>query len=122
MFSEEQARVAGIEPQQHQLLLALRGLPEGLRPTIGTVAGRLALKHHTTVGLVDRLARTGLIERRPSSEDRREILLAITPRGERMLDRLSAAHQTELLARGPALVATLEHLIRKSSGSSAKKG
>jgi hypothetical protein len=37
-FSENAARQVGIEPQQHQLLLAVRGLPDNVKPTIGVLA------------------------------------------------------------------------------------
>ena len=50
-FSEQAAREAGIEPQQHQLLLAVRGLPESLRPTIRTISERLCVQHHTAVAI-----------------------------------------------------------------------
>ncbi len=55
-FSEEAARKAGLEPQQHQLMLAIKGLPKGMRPTIGTLAERMQIQHHSTVELVNRLS------------------------------------------------------------------
>ena len=54
-FSENAARQVGIEPQQHQLLLAVRGLPDDVKPTIGVLAERMQLQHHSTVELIDRL-------------------------------------------------------------------
>ena len=119
-FSESQARAAGIEPQQHQLLLAVKGLPEGLRPTIGVLAARLMLRHHTVVGLVDRLVAAQLATRRPGDTDRREILVQVTARAEKLLRQLSIAHQAELQVVGPALVDALEPVFsrtRKSTGS-----
>ena len=65
-FSEEAARAAGIEPQQHQLLLALQGLPQRARPTIGAVAERLCVQHHTAVALVDKLEGRGFVVRERS--------------------------------------------------------
>jgi DNA-binding MarR family transcriptional regulator len=112
MFSEREAREAGIEPQQHQLLLALKGLPEGQRPTIGVLAERLQLRHHTVVGLVDRLVAAKLVGRRASETDGREILVQITAGGERTLRALSLAHHSELRTAGPALVQALEALLR----------
>src|ERR1051326_2195953 len=55
-FSEEAAQKAGITPQQHQALLAIKGFPERDEVTIGELAERLKLRHQTTVELVDRLA------------------------------------------------------------------
>jgi DNA-binding MarR family transcriptional regulator len=110
-FSEREARDAGMEPQQHQLLLALKGLPEGYRPTIRVLAERLQLRHHTVVGLVDRLTTAKLASRRASEADGREILVRITPRGEKALRALSLSHEAELAAAGPALVSALQALL-----------
>ena len=110
-FSEQAARSAGIQPQQHQLLLAVRGLPEGARPTIRTIAERLCVKHHTTVALIDALEKQGLLKRERSSTDRREVLLALTPKGEAVLLRLSALHRDQLRNVGPVMVAALQSIL-----------
>ena len=110
-FSERDARAAGVEPQQHQLLLAMKGLPEGERATVRALAGRLLLKHHSVVELADRLERRGLIARRASTLDRRETLLCITATGERLLRKLSVTHQNELRSEGGALMRALEMLL-----------
>jgi DNA-binding MarR family transcriptional regulator len=110
-FSEDQARAVGLEPRQHQLLLAVRGLPRALRPTIGSLAERLFVKHHTAVELVDRLEALGLVERKPDPEDGRAVLVAITQRGRAMLDRLTTAHRAELGKTGPALVVALQTIV-----------
>src|SRR6476661_5974017 len=72
-FSEMTAKEHGIEAQQHQLLLAVHGLPEGVKPTIREIASRLFIQHHSAVELIDRLEQTGAIERTPGVEDRREV-------------------------------------------------
>jgi len=110
-FSEREARALGIEPQQHQLLLALKGLPADRRPTVGVLAERLQLRHHSVVGLVDRLVAAGLAARRPSGGDAREVLVSITASGERVLRRLSLAHQAELQTAGPALLEALAAIV-----------
>ena len=110
-FSEQEARTAGLEPQQHQLLLAVKGLPESARPTVSTLAERLRLRHHTVVGLLDRLVAAKLAVRRPSKTDRREILVELTARGERVIAGLSVLHQAELQTAAPALVAALEAIV-----------
>jgi DNA-binding MarR family transcriptional regulator len=110
-FSEVQARAVGLEPRQHQLLLAVRGLPPGTRPTIGTLADRLVLKHHTAVELIDRLERLGLVQRDADPTDGRVALVTITARGRGMLDRLSVAHRSELAKSGPALLVSLQTLM-----------
>jgi DNA-binding MarR family transcriptional regulator len=111
-FSEHAARQAGVEPQQHQLLLALRGLPNGARPTIGTLAERLCVQHHTAVALVDKLERRALVSRERGERDRREVFLTLTTRGEALLHTLSALHKKQLAEVGPSLVAALEGLVR----------
>ncbi len=110
-FSERAAREAGIEPQQHQLLLALRGLPANQRPTIGAVAERLCVQHHTTVALVDKLEAQGLLRRDRTSPDRREVLLRLTARGMTLLVRLSTLHRDQLKTVGPAMVGALEAVL-----------
>jgi DNA-binding MarR family transcriptional regulator len=110
-FSEGMARGADIEPQQHQLLLALRGLPEEIRPTIAVLAERLQIRHHSAVELVSRSVKRGLVRRARSRGDRREVMLVMTPRGERLLAALSRAHREELRSAAPTLVRALEALI-----------
>src|SRR5438270_6321996 len=91
-FSEEAARVSGMEPQQHQLLLAIKGLPEGTRPTVTALSSRLCLRHHSTVELINRLVERGAVIRRHSQEDRREVLVELTPHGDHLLRKLSVLH------------------------------
>jgi DNA-binding MarR family transcriptional regulator len=110
-FSEVRARAAGIEPQQHQLLLGLRGLPAEVAPTVGALAERLALRHHTVVELADRLERRKLIRRRRDPSDRRVVHLAITAKGGDLLRRLTLAHRDELARSGPALVRALRRVL-----------
>ncbi len=94
-FSEDAARAAGITPNQHQLLLAVRGYPGG-SPTISDAAEWLQLRHHSTVELVDRAVEAGLVVRHTDAEDRRRQRLALTRRGANLLESLSAQHRDEL--------------------------
>ncbi|MGE0545293.1 MAG: MarR family winged helix-turn-helix transcriptional regulator [Dehalococcoidia bacterium] len=110
-FSEEAARAAGIEPQQHQLLLAVKGMPDGRSATIGDVAERLQIQHHSAVELIDRLADRGLVRRERVESDRRQVQLHLTASGDAMLRDLSRHHLDELQSAGPALMAALEALI-----------
>jgi DNA-binding MarR family transcriptional regulator len=119
-FSEQVARKAGLEPRQHQLMLALKGLPDNTRPRIAELAERLQLQHHSTVELANRLARHGYV-RRYSGKDRREVLLSLTPKGERILRRLSVHHQEELRTRGPAFVAALLRVMGRNASSETKR-
>lgn len=116
-FSENAAREAGLEPQQHQLLLALKGLPAGMRPTISVLAERLQIQHHSAVELIDRLASRRLIRRYRSRTDRRQVYVRLTQSGEEVLKKLSLHHLQELKTRGPALVQVLNGLIALANKS-----
>jgi DNA-binding MarR family transcriptional regulator len=110
-FSEEAARASGIEPQQHQLLLAIKGLPPRTRPTVTALSSRLCLRHHSTVELIDRLVERGAVARRHCEEDRREVLVELTAHGEQLLQRLSLLHWQELQTSGPALSEALHAIV-----------
>ena len=120
-FSEDAARAAGIEPQQHQALLALKGLPSALPATVGALAERLQIRHHSAVELSRRLEAKGLLERARSHSDAREVLLRITARGERLLERLSLSHRDELRTAGPRLIAALREAVAHSANSQARR-
>ena len=96
-------------PQQYQALLVIKARPSQSM-TIKELAEQLLLTHHAAVQLVDRLARSGLAARAPSSEDRRSVFLKLTGKGERLLDELAARHLEAMLAQEPALSASLRRL------------
>ncbi len=108
-FGEDAARKAGLTPQQHQLLLAVKGFPGRDWATVGEVAERLQLRHHSAVGLVDRAEQLGLIHRKTDPDDRRVVRISLTAAGDRALSRLTGLHVVELKLLGPklALVANL---------------
>src|SRR5579863_362443 len=110
-FSEQVARQAGLESQQHQFMLALKGLPEGKQATISYLAERLQLQHHSTVELVNRLVENGYVERHRDEVDQRRVIVTLTPYGEEILRELSLFHRTELQTTGPALVEALNALL-----------
>jgi DNA-binding MarR family transcriptional regulator len=109
-FSETAAETAGITPQQHQALLSIKGFPGRDRVTVGELAERLQLRHHSTVGLIDRLVMEKLVSRAPSKEDRRQVLVQLTNRGKKTLEKLSALHHEQLKRIGPELSQLLERL------------
>ena len=118
---EEAARNAGLEPQQYQLMLALRGLPSGREPSIREVAERLQLRHHSVVELVDRLERRQFLRRERSRTDRRQVILHLTPRGEKVLTRLAKQRITELRTAAPALVRSLTAVIRSTQSPGTRR-
>jgi DNA-binding MarR family transcriptional regulator len=117
-FSEAEAHSEGLEPQQHQLLLAVRALTGSRGPTIGELADHLFIRHHSAVGLTDRMTERGLVERLRGSDDRRRVRIRLTPQGEITLTRLSSTHRAELLNSGPRLVEALTALLQHPPGES----
>lgn len=109
-FSSEAAGASGLTPAQHQALLAIKGFGREDGLSVGDIARILALRHHSAVGLVDRLAKAGLARRRPDPSDGRRVRVALTRKGERILERLSAAHRDELRRLRPALQELLAKL------------
>lgn len=110
-FSQGAARAAGVETGQYQLMLAIKGMPEGVRTRIRELAERLHIQHHSAVELVNRLEAGGYVRRERSRDDRREVLLALTPKGERVLAELALHHREELRSAAPRLVAALKRLM-----------
>lgn len=124
-FSERAARSAGVEPQQHQLMLAVKGMPEGDQATISNLAERLQIQHHSTVELVDRLVNRGLVTRKRGAEDRRQVFVQLTAKGEKLLRDLSLHHRDELKKAGADLVGALKRLMTtlgREPAKAAKKG
>ena len=109
-FSETAARGAGLMPQQHQALLAIKGFPDGAAPTIGELAERLVIRHHSAVELVDRLVEARLVVRYLDSDDLRRAVLVLTKRAEELLAELSVAHHEELRRMAPMLRTLLARL------------
>lgn len=121
-FSEQAAMHAGLQPQQHQLLLQVAGAPEKTAVTIAYAAARLGLKHNSAVELVDRSEREGLLAREEDPEDRRRIQLRVTRKAENILHRLSSEHARELNVLAPGLIAALERVrghAKTSNGTEA---
>ena len=108
---EEAARRAGVEPQQYLVLLQVKGLTAGRPPTIGALADRMQLRHHSVVELIDRLEKQGMVDRRREGPDRREVFVALRPMGEAVLRRLALYSLRELRTEGPALMSALNRLI-----------
>ncbi|MHC4047221.1 MarR family winged helix-turn-helix transcriptional regulator [Bradyrhizobium sp. 23AC] len=112
-FSEAAAQNAGLTPQQHQALLAIKGLAGPGGASVGDIAGFLLIRHHTAVELVDRMAKLKLIGREADPEDARRVLVKLTAKGEQKLRSLSRIHVDELSAAAPALGKILRSFLAK---------
>ena len=109
IFSEAKAAEAGLTPQQHQALLAIRGAdPDDA--TVGYVAQRLIVRPHTASELIDRLETLGLVRREPTQSDRRRALLRLTFLADTILSSLSSVHRDEIRRLQPLLVEHLQKL------------
>jgi DNA-binding MarR family transcriptional regulator len=109
VFSEEAAEQAGLTAQQHQALLVIKGRPGSKPMPTGMLAERLAIRHHSAVGLIDRLIAKNLIRRRNDSADRRQVLIDLTPKAEKVLQSLTVAHREEIERLAPLLRELLAH-------------
>jgi len=106
-------------PQQHQLLLAVKGFDgEGRGPTIGYLAERLQVRHHSVVELVNRLE-THMVQRRAGERDRRQVIVALSDAGEQILKGLAAQHVTEIQQIGRGLVEALQQVLEGESDAGA---
>ena len=101
--TEDNARAVGLTPQQHQLLLAIKGQPERDWASVGELAEALQVRHHGAVGLVDRCQQAGLVRREANPDDRRQVRVFLTEQGEDLLQRLSVRNRNELVSLQKAL-------------------
>ena len=121
-FSEAAAQHAGLTPRHHQALLAIKAFAGDAGMAIQDLAERLAIRHHSAVELVDRLAEAGLVRRRADQADRRRVRLQLTPAAERRLAALSAIHLQELHRLRPALQEILAALDRSATETVTPRG
>jgi DNA-binding MarR family transcriptional regulator len=110
---KDAARAEGLQAQQYELLLVVSGLPRARRPTIKEVAGQLCLEHHTVVELADRLEKRGLLLRKSSGADRREVLLRLTREGQSTLGRIVKFSFAQLREEAPELIRSLRRILKK---------
>ena len=120
-FSDGAVQAAGVERGQYQLMLAIKGMPEGLRPRIRELADRLHVQHHSAVELINRLEAGGYVRRERAEDDRREVLMALTPKGENVLADLALHHHEELQGAAPRLVAALRRVMAGKKDGARKR-
>jgi len=117
-FSDRAVEKAGLERGQYQLMLSIKGMPDDLRPRIRDVANRMQIQHHSAVELINRLEAGGYVQRERATNDRREVLLQLTAKGEKVLAELALHHHEELQEAAPELVAALRRVMtgKKADG------
>lgn len=120
-LSEQAARAAGVEPQQYQALLAIKGLPASASATVGLLAERLQIQHHSAVELVDRLEAHGLLKRIRSRKDRRQVLLRLTRRAEEILRQVAMPHRADLRSSGLTLLRALQTVMAHGSSRATRR-
>jgi DNA-binding MarR family transcriptional regulator len=116
-FSEDAARKAGLTPQQHQAILAIRGLALDSGMTVHELAEQLLLKPQTAVELVDRLEDAGLVRRQRDDVDRRRVFLTLTAKASKILEKLSTAHLAQIRRDAPQLITLLGHVAQQRDGN-----
>lgn len=113
--SERIARAEGVSPTQYQLLLFVAGTPDAGPPAIGDLAEWMQVEHQSAVGLVDRMEKAGLVRRRRDPDNRRRVLIEMTPRGARLLRRLASEHFATIESLGSAFLPPLRHRRRSTA-------
>ena len=108
-FTEKVVQGAGLTPQQHQVLVALRAADNG-ELSIGELAKTLMLRHHSVSGLADRLEALALVDRARSKDDRRVVVLRLTDKARELMSSLSHTHREELRRIRPLLISLLSQL------------
>lgn len=121
-FSDEAIQGSGLERGQYQMMLAIKGLPEGVRPRIRDVANRMRIQHHSAVELINRLEAGGYVRRERGQDDRREVLLGLTSKGERVLGELASHHHEQLQSAAPDLVAALRRVMAGKKKGATESG
>ena len=116
-FSDRAVEAAGLERQQYQLMLAMKGMPEGLHPRIREIAQQMQIQHHSAVELINRLEAGGYVRREKAVDDRREVLLVLTPKGEKVLTELALHHHEQLQEAAPRLVGALRRVMARKNGA-----
>ena len=120
-FSEKAAEGLGLTQQQYQALLAVRAHPGPGLLTISELAAQLLIKHHSAVGMVNRLAEQGMVKREPSEEDGRKVGIRLTPTGQRVFDKLATVHRAELARIGPDLARLMSYFAGKGRGTRPRR-
>ncbi|AJW45961.1 MULTISPECIES: MarR family winged helix-turn-helix transcriptional regulator [Ralstonia] len=116
--SEDLIHSKGITPLQYQLLLHVKGYAGREWATVGELAERLQASAHGTAALVTRCEEAGLVERRQSDADARQVEVHLSRKGDRLVALLAGLHQSELSAFSRAF--KIPHLDQAADPSAAQ--
>ncbi len=73
------------------LMAQLHKNPDGM--TLSQLSGRMMVSNGNLTALVERLAEAGHVERRPAENDRRAVIVRLTPDGDRAFAAMAARHE-----------------------------
>jgi DNA-binding MarR family transcriptional regulator len=114
---EQAAREEGIQPQHHQLLLAIKGLPPDVPPSIHTLAERMQIAHHSAVELIDRVAKAGYVTRSVDASDRRKVNIHLTTKAEKLLAKLAVVSRKQLGHDNGKLLGSLKSVLKNNKSN-----
>ena len=121
-FSEISSERHGIQAQQYQLLQVIAAAPPGQPASVSYLADRMVLRHNSTVELVDRAERAGLVRRHTDERDLRRSIIKLTPTGEQLLRLLVAEHVQELQRLGERIIHSLRAVNQETPLPAAVEG
>jgi len=119
--SDLSSREVGVEPQQYQMLLAIRAMDTEEQCTIRALSERLLLKHHSAVELVDRMELNKLVARSRGQQDRRQVFVRLQPKGRRLLEKIVRRRLADLRTDGRKFVKALDSLLNDSQQNGPRK-
>lgn len=111
-FGEDAARAQGITFSQYLVLLHIKGVPERSWALVGELAHKMLLEHHSVVGLVSRCELAGLVKRKRSREDARQVEVHLTAKGDRTVNAIAGSQADELKSLLSYLTAAARHAAK----------
>lgn len=121
-FSEQASARVGLTQQQYQALLAMHAHAGNEPLTITDLAAEMLIKHHSAVGMVNRLEQQGMVRRESSSADRRKVVIILTEQGARVFAKLVSVHWGELRRIAPDLERFFAHFARGGAAAGRANG
>ncbi len=120
-FSEKASAAVGLTQQQYQALLTMRTHPGPEPLTISDLAAEMLIKHHSAVGMVNRLEQQGMVRREGAGADRRKVAIRLTAPGARVFAKLASVHMGELRRIAPELERFFGYFAREAGRAANRK-